>query len=178
MPASVTFSAPRSVSGRHLVKAVGDKGTSVPSRGFVIAPSLSLSPTGGVIGQKITATMRGFAAGEVITLRFRTAPGSSRTVAKNIVASSTGTASANFLVPSGSVGTYSIEAGRQPRRIRIRPIHPHLRHRRAPHRHTNRDRNSIPNRHQHHPAPPEPTATDEPAATAYANLDTSQCGIA
>jgi hypothetical protein len=106
----VTFSAPRSVTGRHLVKAVGDKGTSVPSRGFVIAPSLSLSPIGGVIGQQITATMRGFAAGEVITLRFRTAPGSSRTVAKNIVASSTGTASATFLVPSGSVGKYSIEA--------------------------------------------------------------------
>jgi parallel beta helix pectate lyase-like protein len=106
----VTFSAPRSVTGRHLVKAVGDKGTSVPSRGFVIAPSLSLSPTGGVIGQKITATMRGFGAGEVVTLRFRTAPGSSRTVARNIVASSTGTASASFLVPSGSVGKYSIEA--------------------------------------------------------------------
>ena len=69
VPASVTFSAPRSVSGRHLVKAVGDKGTSVPSRGFVITPSLALSPTGGVIGRKITATMRGFAAGEVITLR-------------------------------------------------------------------------------------------------------------
>jgi hypothetical protein len=105
-----TFSALRSVTGRHLVKAVGETGTSVPSRGFVIAPSLSISPTGGVIGQKVTATMRGFAAGEVITLRFRTAPGSSRTVAKNIVASSTGTASATFLVPSGSVGTYSIEA--------------------------------------------------------------------
>jgi hypothetical protein len=108
--ASISFAIPRGVTGRHLVKATGDLGTVVPSRGYRISPSLSLSPTGGVIGQKISATLRGFAAGEVITLRFRTAPGSSRTVARNIVASSTGTASATFLVPSGSVGTYSIEA--------------------------------------------------------------------
>jgi hypothetical protein len=108
--ATVSFTVPRGVTGRHLVKATGDLGTVVPSRGYRIIPSLTLSPTGGVIGQKISATLRGFAAGEMITLRFRTAPGSSRTVARNIVTSSTGTASATFLVPSGSVGTYSIEA--------------------------------------------------------------------
>ncbi|HET7056408.1 MAG TPA: right-handed parallel beta-helix repeat-containing protein, partial [Thermomicrobiales bacterium] len=108
--ATVSFTVPRGVTGRHLVKATGDLGTVVPSRGYRIIPSLTLSPTGGVIGQKISATLRGFAAGEMITLRFRTAPGSSRTVARNIITSSTGTASATFLVPSGSVGTYSIEA--------------------------------------------------------------------
>jgi hypothetical protein len=108
--ATTTFAIPRGVTGRHLVKATGDLGTVVPSRGFRIVPSLSLSPTGGVVGQQITATLRGFAAGEVITLRFRTAPGSSRTVARNIIASSTGTASGAFLVPDGVVGTYSIEA--------------------------------------------------------------------
>ena len=108
--ATISFAIPRGVTGRHLVKAAGDLGTVVPSRGFRIIPSLTLSPSGGVIGQKISATIRGFAAGEVITLRFRTAPGSSRTVARNIVASSTGTASATFVVPSGSVGSYTIEA--------------------------------------------------------------------
>jgi hypothetical protein len=108
--ATISFAIPRGVTGRHLVKATGDLGTVVPSRGFRITPSLALSPTGGVNGQKISATLRGFAAGEVITLRFRTAPGSSRTVARNIVASSTGTASATFVVPTGSVGSYTIEA--------------------------------------------------------------------
>jgi hypothetical protein len=108
--ATTSFAIPRGVTGRHLVKAIGDLGSVVPSRGFRIVPSLNLSPTGGVISQQITATLRGFAAGEVISLRLRTAPGSSRTVARNIVASSTGTASGTFLVPDGPVGTYAIEA--------------------------------------------------------------------
>ena len=66
---------------------------------------------------------------------------------------------------------------RQPRRIRLRAIHPHLRHRRAPHRHTNRYRNSIPNRHQH----PRATRGDRNRRAGghrNTNLDTSQCGFA
>jgi hypothetical protein len=54
--------------------------------------------------------LRGFATGEVINLRFRTAPQSSRTVSRNIVASSTGTASGSFIVPSGGEGGYTVEA--------------------------------------------------------------------
>jgi hypothetical protein len=107
---SVRITAPRSLTGRHLIKAIGDMGTSVPSRGFRIQPSISLSPTGGTVDQQINVVLRGFGAGEVIRLRFRTAPGSSRTVASGIVASSTGTASATFQVPSGAVGQFSIEA--------------------------------------------------------------------
>jgi hypothetical protein len=108
--ASIAFDIPRGVTGRHLVKATGDLGTVVPSRGYRIVPSIKPSPTGGIIGQTIPVTYRGFAASEVITLRFRTAPGSSRTVARSIVTSSTGTASGTFVVPDGLVGNYSIEA--------------------------------------------------------------------
>ncbi len=162
---SVTFSAPRSVSGRHLVKAVGDKGTSVPSRGFVITPSLALSPTGGVIGRKITATMRGFAAGEVITLRFRTAPGSSRTVAKNIIASSTGTASATYLVPSGDVGTYSIEASGNLGGFASAPFTRIFGTAELPTATPTATATPSPTATSTIPAA-EPTATDEPAATA------------
>ena len=108
--ASIAFDIPRGVTGRHLVKATGDLGTVVPSRGYRIVTSIKPSPTGGVVGQTINVAFRGFAASEVITLRFRTAPGSSRTVARSIVTSSTGTASGTFVVPDGLVGNYSIEA--------------------------------------------------------------------
>jgi parallel beta helix pectate lyase-like protein len=161
----VTFSAPRSVAGRHLVKAVGDKGTSVPSRGFVIAPSISLSPTGGVISQQISATMRGFAAGEVITLRFRTAPGSSRTVAKNIVASSSGTASVTFVVPSGSVGTYSIEAAGSLGGFASAPFTRIFGTAELPTATPTATATPSPTATSTI-APPEPTATEEPAASA------------
>jgi hypothetical protein len=107
--ATIAFDIPRGVTGRHLVKATGDLGTVVPSRGFRIVPSISSSPIGGDTGQTINVTLRGYAAGEVISIRFRTAPGSSRTVASGIVASSTGTASGTFKVPVGPAGTYSIE---------------------------------------------------------------------
>jgi hypothetical protein len=106
---TVRFSAPRSTTGRHLIKAVGDE-HSAPSDGFRIQPSIGTSPRAASSGQTVSVTLRGFATGEVINLRFRTAPGSSRTVARNIVASSTGTASGNFIVPSGGEGGYTVEA--------------------------------------------------------------------
>jgi hypothetical protein len=161
---NATFSAPRSVTGRHLVKSVGDKGTSVPSRGFVIAPSVSLSPTGGVIGQQTTATMRGFAAGEVITLRFRISPSSSRTVAKNIVASSTGTASATFLVPNGSVGKYSIEAAGSLGGFASAPFTRIFGTAELPTATPTATATPSPTV-TGTPAPPEPTTTEEPAAS-------------
>ncbi|HRA48553.1 MAG TPA: right-handed parallel beta-helix repeat-containing protein, partial [Thermomicrobiales bacterium] len=108
--ATLTFSAPRGVTGRHLVKATGNMGSVAPSRGFRIAPSILSSPTGGVGGQVINVTLRGFGNGEVIRIRFRTAPGSSRTVRSGVVASSTGTATTTFTVPTGPAGTYAIEA--------------------------------------------------------------------
>ena len=107
---SVRFSAPRSTTGRHLVKAVGSDGSSAPSDGFRTQPSIALSPRSGSFGQTVNVTLRGFRAGEVITLRFRTAPQSSRSVATGIVASSTGTASATFIVPKGGEGGYTVEA--------------------------------------------------------------------
>lgn len=106
--ATIRFDAPRSVTDRHLIKAVGDQGTTTPSRGFRIVPSILTSPQGGVVGQTINVTLRGYAAGESVTVRFRTAPGSSRTVA-TLVASSTGTASGTFKVPTGPVCSCSVE---------------------------------------------------------------------
>jgi hypothetical protein len=106
---TVRFSAPRSTTGRHLIKAVGEE-SSAPSDGFRIRPSISTSPRLGSSGQTISVTLRGFAAGEVINIRFRTAPGSSRTVAKGIVASSTGTAGDALIVPMGGEGGYTVEA--------------------------------------------------------------------
>ncbi|MDQ2681963.1 MAG: right-handed parallel beta-helix repeat-containing protein [Chloroflexota bacterium] len=106
--ATIRFTAPRDTTGRHLVKATGDDGSTVPSRGFRIQPSIQTSPQGGTVGQTISVTLRGYGAGEMVRVRFRTAPGSSRTVV-TLTASSTGTASGTFKVPIGPVCTCSVE---------------------------------------------------------------------
>jgi hypothetical protein len=106
--ASTTLTIPEAVQGGHVVNASGANGFSatVP---FAIVPSLDLSSTSGRVGTTVTVTLRGFAAGEALALRWYDAATTATDVA-SAVASTKGSALATFVVPEATIGGHTVEA--------------------------------------------------------------------
>jgi hypothetical protein len=80
-------------------------GATVP---FTVRPGASVMPSIGRVGTVVTATFRGYGAGESITVRWYDTPTSS-TVMGTAVASSVGTAKLTFTVPEAVKDAHTIE---------------------------------------------------------------------
>jgi hypothetical protein len=108
---SRSFAVPSATKGKHYVVAKGGSSGAKPRATFTVTPGLSLSPRSGSAGTSVKATLRGFAAGETITVKWFTGTTpSTKTLKSNLVASSAGSASFSFTVPNGPGGSHKVEA--------------------------------------------------------------------
>jgi len=94
-----TFKLPHRPAGRVSVVVKGRVSGLKASSSFQVTPSLSRSPTEGPVGTKLTVTARGFARGEVVTIRWDTASGPQLA---HLTASTKGTTSGTVTIPPGS----------------------------------------------------------------------------
>ncbi|HEX5164159.1 MAG TPA: S8 family serine peptidase [Thermomicrobiales bacterium] len=69
--ATISFNAPETIGGDHLVEAVGDQGT-VVARNVKITPRVQVSPTGIKVGEPMTVDLTGYGPNEVVTIDWYT----------------------------------------------------------------------------------------------------------
>lgn len=101
---SATFNVPSSSSGDHTVKAT--QGSKSASKTFTITPVLTLNPTSGPNGTKVTITGTKFDTNAAVTVNFDGNPVT--TIPPTVIANSNGEFSATFEVPDSSNGNYSV----------------------------------------------------------------------
>jgi hypothetical protein len=103
---SVTFTVPDAYGGNHTVTVENPIGTQVISASFSILPSISIDPNSGVTGDSVTVDGKGFANAESsIKVTY-----DGTDMETGITASSKGSWSANFAVPSSAKGSHTVDA--------------------------------------------------------------------
>ena len=101
----VTFTVPEAYGGTHHV-IVQCPTSNVYTGDFTVVPSITITPTYGVVGTTVTITGHGFAASEPnISATF-----DSTVVQSGLTASSVGYWSTTFSAPAGARGSHSIDA--------------------------------------------------------------------
>lgn len=105
------FRAPETPGGAHKIVVSGLSSGGRIDLNVTVKPSVSLSPKTGESGDKVTVTLRGFKAGEIIDLKWYVTSTSTKTVKRGVVASSLGTIKTTFNVPSGAAnGSHKVDA--------------------------------------------------------------------
>jgi hypothetical protein len=107
---SKTFKIPAATKGTHNVISRGGTSGKRTTDTIGVTPSLTLSPAGGAQGDSVKVTLRGFAKGEKITVKWSKTSTSTVTLKSDLVASSTGVASLTFTVPAGTAGGHKVAA--------------------------------------------------------------------
>jgi hypothetical protein len=103
---SVTYTVPDAYGGNHTVIVENPIGTPVISASFYILPSISVSPNSGVTGDSVTVEGKGFANAESsIKVTY-----DGTDMETGITASSKGSWSATFAVPSSAKGSHTVDA--------------------------------------------------------------------
>ena len=100
-----SFTVPACTQGNHTVKGTDASGSS-PNFTFTVSPKITISPTSGAVGDTVTVSGTGFAAGSpTVTIYFDT------TAMTTAATNSSGTfPSTTFAVPSSSRGSHIIKA--------------------------------------------------------------------
>jgi subtilisin len=93
----------------HSLLGRGSRYGKITTIAMTIKPSVRLSPKSGTSNSIVTATFRGYKAGEVITLVWYVTDTSTKTIARNIIAARDGTVKYTFKVPAGTSGTHKVE---------------------------------------------------------------------
>jgi hypothetical protein len=104
--ATTSFTVPADVAGAHTVYAVGS-GAPTATATFTTTAAEKLSPTSGLPGAHVTATLTGFKASQSVTLHWTTSTG---TTLATVTSNALGSASASFTVPSSSIGNHTVFA--------------------------------------------------------------------
>ncbi len=105
----IQFPVPAVPFGVHLVEAVGQQSGAIASGSFQTAPSIELSVDEADVGDQVGVNLRGFAAGETVTISI----GSSKIEIGETVASHSGSASAStnkVIIPDLPTATYTVFA--------------------------------------------------------------------
>jgi hypothetical protein len=107
--ATVYLTVPEAVAGPHAIKAT-PSGSPAPvsETSMTIIPSLGLLPSAGKVGANVTVTLRGYASGEQIAVKWFNSSTNSNTIA-SVTASNLGSATASFTVPVAANGPHSVE---------------------------------------------------------------------
>ena len=101
---NATFIVPPSASGSHTVNATGSSTSATAN--LTVTPSVSVSPSGGVVGTSVTVIGYGFGASETgISVNYDGA-----SVASGITAGAQGTWSASLVIPASASGLRTITA--------------------------------------------------------------------
>lgn len=109
----VTFSVaiPNTSGGTHKAIVRGKMSQQRASLTVVVEPKVSLSPRSGEPRDRVTVTLSGFRAGEVVTVRWYVTASTTKTIRRSIRISSNGSASFGFSVPStANNGKHKIQA--------------------------------------------------------------------
>jgi hypothetical protein len=101
-----TFTIPSSSRGSHTIKARDDSGN-YATAAFTVAHKITIAPTSGVSGTKVTVKGTGFSASQPITIRYRDV--AVTTTPASISTDANGSFTASFTVPAGLAGTYPVE---------------------------------------------------------------------
>lgn len=104
-----TVKIPNTPGGTHGLIAKGAQSGQVVTTPMVVKASLSLSPTSGKAGTRITVTFRGYKAGETIAIYWYIDANKTTAIVKNITASSTGTAKYTFKALAGTAGEHRVD---------------------------------------------------------------------
>jgi len=100
---SVAIHVPIGKKGSHKVKAT--VGSTSATTTFTIVPKLTLTPTNSAVGRTLSVTLRGYAANEAIALKWDS---STAKTLLTVTASSSGSASANVVVPHTTFGQHKL----------------------------------------------------------------------
>lgn len=99
---STSFDIPSSSGGAHQVKA--SDGTNTDTETFTVTAALSISPTSGYVGMKVTVNGTGFLASKSdVTILFN------NVLVKTTSTNAKGVLSTTFDVPAQAAGTYTIK---------------------------------------------------------------------
>ena len=104
---STTFAVPDATGGAHSIIGKGNTSGSQATVAFTVKASLSVTPVNGKVATTPTIRARGFAAGETVTLRW---VGTTNTILKTVVATSTGSVTTTVTIPETPRGAYSLKA--------------------------------------------------------------------
>ena len=94
---TTSFVVPTATKGAHTVTAKGNTSGRSDSATFTVVPSLTLTPTAGVGGTTVTVNLKGYAAGESVTLKWYN--GTIATTLKTVTTATTGGVATTFVVP-------------------------------------------------------------------------------
>jgi subtilisin family serine protease len=103
----ISFTTPETPRGSYTIEAVGSTTGATASVPFTVIPSLTASPSYARVGSSVTITMRGYLAGEDITVNWHN--GASATPLATATAGATGNATAKIVVPPSAKGSYAVE---------------------------------------------------------------------
>jgi hypothetical protein len=106
---ATSLKIPNTPGGTHGLIAMGSNSGQVVTMPMVVKTSLSLSPTSGKAGTRVTVTFRGYKAGETIAIYWYVNANKTTAIVKNISASSTGTAKYTFKAPTGTAGEHRVD---------------------------------------------------------------------
>ncbi len=99
-----SFDVPEMPAGEYDVTAEGHQTKDAPGRTFAIVPGIELSPDEGHVGMNVTATGRGFAADEDVTVFYEDE------VSANVTTDEKGTFEVVFAVPESRHGPRQVTA--------------------------------------------------------------------
>jgi hypothetical protein len=100
--AGFTFSIPESTAGTHKVLIRGAKSGLKLTVNVTVKPSISASPKSVEPRTRVTVTLKGLRAGEVVDLKWYVTSRSTSTLKNDLVATSKGTIRVTFYVPSSA----------------------------------------------------------------------------
>ena len=108
---STRVKVPETPGGSHTLIVKGATSRAQSNVRLTVKPSVALSPKSGNPGTRVTVTMRGFKANEVIDVRWYVTSSRTTTVKRQIVANARGSVTTTFTVPStATAGGHKIEA--------------------------------------------------------------------
>jgi len=102
-----TITIPSTSRGSHPIKAEDVDGNDATAT-FTVAQKITITPTSGGPGIRVTVSGIAFGASKAITIKYNGA--AVTTTPATINADATGSFTASFTVPASSIGTYAVEA--------------------------------------------------------------------
>jgi hypothetical protein len=99
---STTLNIPASSGGAHQIKA--SDGTNIDTKTFTITATITVNPTSGYVGTKVTVNGAGFLGSATVSITFNNVS------VKTVLTNTNGSFSTNFDVPAQGAGTYKIRA--------------------------------------------------------------------
>jgi hypothetical protein len=102
---------PVTTGGSHTLAAVGERSGKQDTVAITVKSRALLSPTSGAAGSTVGATLTGYRAGEVVTVRWYVTSASAKVIRRNVTIGADGSAAFTFTVPADAArGAHKVSA--------------------------------------------------------------------